>query len=193
MVVMQWLPGENNSSNHFVQTGSELPQVPITTYPVDRKNEILLTIQLSDETTSEILCNMQPIRPRRAGGKIPSAVPPTQLSNKRGSTLPHTAQVPSGNTRIGHQRNKSITFAELTELFVVIVPGYFVLLLVILLLPLFYPYLYPLHFLMVELIVLPSPLLFSLPLLIHSLLILPPPSSSPTCHITPPSYTFTAH
>jgi hypothetical protein len=52
------LPGENNRSDHLAQTGSELPQVPIATCPVDRRNQILLTTQPCDENTSELLLIM---------------------------------------------------------------------------------------------------------------------------------------
>jgi hypothetical protein len=35
-----WLPsGENNSSEHFAQTSSELPQAPAATCPVDRRSQ----------------------------------------------------------------------------------------------------------------------------------------------------------
>jgi hypothetical protein len=51
---MQMLAGEINRLDHLAQTGSELPQVPIATCPVDRMNEILFTSQLSDETISEL-------------------------------------------------------------------------------------------------------------------------------------------
>jgi hypothetical protein len=47
-------PGENNSSEHPAWTGSEVPQLPIATYPVDRMNQILLTSQSPGETTSEL-------------------------------------------------------------------------------------------------------------------------------------------
>jgi hypothetical protein len=40
--------------DHLAKTGSELSQVPVATCPVDRRNQILLTSQLSDETTSEL-------------------------------------------------------------------------------------------------------------------------------------------
>jgi hypothetical protein len=49
------LPGEYiNRIDHLAQTGSELPQVPIPTCPVDRWHQILLTSQLPGETTSEL-------------------------------------------------------------------------------------------------------------------------------------------
>jgi hypothetical protein len=53
---MHLLLGENNnSSKHLAQTSSELPQAPVATCPVDRRNKILLTSQSPNETTSEIL------------------------------------------------------------------------------------------------------------------------------------------
>jgi hypothetical protein len=43
--------GENNNRlDHRAQTGSELPQIPIATCPVDRKNQI----QSSGETISDL-------------------------------------------------------------------------------------------------------------------------------------------
>jgi hypothetical protein len=56
---MQQTSGENkNRLDHFAQTRSELSQTPIETCPVDRRNQILLTSQSSDETTSELLLAM---------------------------------------------------------------------------------------------------------------------------------------
>jgi hypothetical protein len=53
---MQLLSGKNNNRfHHLAQTGSELPHVPIATCPVDRRNQILLTSQSPDKTTSEPL------------------------------------------------------------------------------------------------------------------------------------------
>jgi hypothetical protein len=39
---MQLPPGKNNRTDHLALTGSELPQVLISTCPVDRKNQIQL-------------------------------------------------------------------------------------------------------------------------------------------------------
>jgi hypothetical protein len=53
---MYLLPGENNNqSDHLAQNHSELTQVPVAICPVDRRNQILLIIQPSGETTSELL------------------------------------------------------------------------------------------------------------------------------------------
>jgi hypothetical protein len=51
---MQLLPGINNNiSDNVAQTGSKLPQVPVATCPVDRRNQIPLKSQSSGETTSD--------------------------------------------------------------------------------------------------------------------------------------------
>jgi hypothetical protein len=51
----QLLPGEyNNKSDHLSPTGNQLPEVPIATCPVDRKNQILHTSQSPGKTTSEL-------------------------------------------------------------------------------------------------------------------------------------------
>jgi hypothetical protein len=50
------LPPDKNSNrwDNLVQTGSELPQVPIATCTVNRRKQILLRNPSSDETTSEL-------------------------------------------------------------------------------------------------------------------------------------------
>jgi hypothetical protein len=53
---MQLLPGENsNRFEYHTQNDSELPQVPNATYPVDRRNQILLTSLSPGKTTSGLL------------------------------------------------------------------------------------------------------------------------------------------
>jgi hypothetical protein len=104
--------------------------------------------------------------------------------------FPTKPGIPSANTRFGCQRNKSKTFTEQTELFVVAVSGG--VFSVLTLQSLFsYPSSYLLHFPSFSCAIIhcsPSQLLF-LCLLIHSLSYLHP-HSSPTCHhTTPPSYT----
>jgi hypothetical protein len=45
---LQLLPGKNNNTvDHLAQTGSELPEVPMATCPVDKRNQILFTSQPS--------------------------------------------------------------------------------------------------------------------------------------------------
>jgi hypothetical protein len=63
---MLLLPGKNNRLNHLAQTNSELSQVPIATCLMDRRNKILLTSQLYDETTSKLLSGktLQPSPPQ---------------------------------------------------------------------------------------------------------------------------------
>jgi hypothetical protein len=80
----------DNISDHLVQTNSEIPQVPITTCPVHRTNQIVLRSQPSGETTSVLpLITDGPSYPgkQEKNQKKPSQLLP-KLSNKRGSTLP---------------------------------------------------------------------------------------------------------
>jgi hypothetical protein len=61
---------------------------------VDKNNQILLTSQLPGETTSELLLVTD--SPKDQGKwekKKPSSHLPTMLSNKRGSSVPHKAQI----------------------------------------------------------------------------------------------------
>jgi hypothetical protein len=62
----QLLPGKNNSSDHPGRTGIELPQLSIATHPMDRRNQILLTIQTPGKTTSKLLfvCQYQDWTPK---------------------------------------------------------------------------------------------------------------------------------
>jgi hypothetical protein len=70
-------PGENkNRSNHLAQTGSEL-LVPIATFPVDRRNQILLTSQLSYETTSKLLFITDGPKTQGKEGKNPTVISPS--------------------------------------------------------------------------------------------------------------------
>jgi hypothetical protein len=57
--------------------------------------------------------------------KKSSSCLPTGNCPTRGAAPFRKPRIPSANTSIGQQRNKSRTFAEQTELFVVVVPGFF--------------------------------------------------------------------
>jgi hypothetical protein len=48
----------NNRSEHFSLAVSELPQIPIATCPVDRRNQILFTSQSPGEIISGLLLSM---------------------------------------------------------------------------------------------------------------------------------------
>jgi hypothetical protein len=71
------------------------------------------------------------MRPRKVGKKRKRRKSPamsTPSCPMRGAApFPTKPRIPSANTRIGHQRNKSRTFAEQTELFAVSVPVLFFL------------------------------------------------------------------
>jgi hypothetical protein len=89
----------NNRSDHLAQTGNELSQVPIAICPVGRRNQIPLTSQPSGETTSELPFvtdgpsdqGKQEQTNKHKTKKASIRIPP-KLFDKRGSTLPHTAQ-----------------------------------------------------------------------------------------------------
>jgi hypothetical protein len=124
--------------------------------------------------------------------KPPAASSPSGLTREE-TPFPTKPRLQSANTRIGHQRNKSRTFTEYTNLFVVVVPVFFVLLTLPLLL--FYPYSYSLS--LSHLFFCYNPLLspkYSFYPLLSTLSPFFVSSSYPslTCHhITTPSYTFT--
>jgi hypothetical protein len=69
-IEIQQPPGENNRSDYLAQIGSEFSQVPIAICPLERRNQTLLTSQISGETTSELaLITRLSIRPRTAKAK----------------------------------------------------------------------------------------------------------------------------
>jgi hypothetical protein len=100
---------------------------------------------------------------------------PLNLSDKGAAPFSTKPRIPSANTRIECQRNKSRTFTKHTKHFAAAVSGFFSVLLT--LSSLFsdhYPYLYQFpSFLCTKIHCSPSQLLF-LPLLIHSLPLSPP-------------------
>jgi hypothetical protein len=80
---------ENNRFDHLSQSGSELPQDPIATCPMDKRNQILLTRQSSGETSSELLLVTIAHKTKTSRKKPPQVISLPKLSSKRGSTLSH--------------------------------------------------------------------------------------------------------
>jgi hypothetical protein len=90
---IQLLPGKNNNrSDYLAQTGSELSEVPIATFPVDRRNLILLTRQSSGEITLELPLVTDGPSDQGKQERTNLQLTPLKLPNKRDSTIPHIAQ-----------------------------------------------------------------------------------------------------
>jgi hypothetical protein len=122
--------------------------------------------------------------------------PPQAVWQEGQAPFPTKPRMPSSNTRIGYQKNKSRTFTKPTELSVVTIPVFFLSSLLTLPSLFSYFYSYPLHFPSFSCATVhysPSQLLFLL-ILIHSPHFHLPFYSSSNCSPTmAPSYTFTTH
>jgi hypothetical protein len=86
---MLLLPGKNNRLNHLAQTNSELSQVPIATCLMDRRNKILLTSQLYDETTSKLLSVKDSLYDQGKQGKTLQPSPPQAVFQEGQHPSPH--------------------------------------------------------------------------------------------------------
>jgi hypothetical protein len=90
---------------------------------MDRRNQILLTSLVRPFQSS---CLQWTAHKTKESGKKKKKNPPVvstpSCPTRWAAPVPTKPRIPSTNIRIGHQRNKSRTFTEQTEFFVVAIP-----------------------------------------------------------------------
>jgi hypothetical protein len=120
----QLWPGENNNrSDQLAQTGGVLPQVPIA---VDRKNKILSKTTLLMRLPQSSHLKQMTHKTKESGGKNPSAISPPGCPTRGEAHIPTQPNILSANTKIGCQRNKSRSWPNWLNFFIVFaVAGFF--------------------------------------------------------------------